>query len=257
MSGAHLCFYSARCGYSKSFLEELSRTPYAREFRFVCVDAGPGGVRPALPPYVRAVPTLMIAGEHEPRVDAAVMNWLTERRLRERAEATPSLMGGPGMSGGGARPPMGAVAAPAAASSSSSSGSGGPPTGGGPMTDMTGERGGGGLAGFFGSGDFAVGGDEGFAFINDPVGPSDKAMVRMSGNMAGLNDYGTLSMSDSRMAAGGVSGFVGGGAAVSGGAASSMASTGRVSEKERAMNDAFEAFKASRDKDVPGAPVRR
>ena len=122
------------------------------------------------------------------------------------------------------------------------------------MTDMTGERGGG-LAGFFGAGDFAVGGDEGYAFINDPTGPSDKSMVRMAGNMAGLSDYGTLSMSDSRMAAGGVAGFVGGGA--SGGAASSMANTNRMSEKERAMNDAYEAFKASRDRDIPGAPARR
>lgn len=256
MSGAHLCFYSARCGYSKAFLEELSRTPYAREFRFVCVDAGPGGVRPALPPYVRAVPTLMIAGEHEPRVDSAVMNWLTERRLRERAEITPSLMGGP-MMGGGARPPIGggpsAMPAPAPAPATGGGGSG-PPVGGGPMTDMTGERGGGGLSGFFGAGDFAVGGDEGYAFIGDPTGPSDKSMVRMAGNMAGLGDYGTLSMSDSRMAAGGIAGFIGGGAA---GGAASMGSAGRTSAKEQAMNDAYEAFKASRDRDVPGPPARR
>jgi hypothetical protein len=121
------------------------------------------------------------------------------------------------------------------------------------MTDMTGEQGGGGLAGFFGAGDFAVGGNEGYAFIGDPTGPSDKMMVRMAGNMASLNDYGTLSMSDSRMAAGGVAGFVGGGAA--GGAA--MADTSRMSAKEKAMNDAFEAFKASRDRDVPGPPARR
>jgi hypothetical protein len=254
MSGAHLCFYSARCRYSQAFLEELSRTPYAKEFRFICVDAPPGGARPSLPPYVRAVPTLMIAGEHQPRVDGAVMNWITERRLRERSEATPALMGG-----GGARPPVGAapvtMTAAGGAGTSSSSSSAGPPTGGGPMTDMTGERGGGGLAGFFGAGDFAVGGDEGYAFLNDPTGPSDKSMVRMAGNMAGLGDYGTLSMSDSRMAAGGVAGFVGGGAA--GGAAASMADTSRMSAKERAMNDAYEAFKASRDKDVPLGPVRR
>lgn len=251
MSGAHLCFYSARCRYSQAFLEELSRTPYAKEFRFICVDAPPGGSRPSLPPYVRAVPTLMIAGEHQPRVDGAVMNWITERRLRERSEATPALMGG-----GGARPPMGAAPTVAAGGAGTSGSSAGPPTGGGPMTDMTGERSGGGLAGFFGAGDFAVGGDEGYAFINDPTGPSDKSMVRMAGNMAGLGDYGTLSMSDSRMAAGGVAGFVGGGGAA-GGAAASMADTSRMSAKERAMNDAYEAFKASRDKDIPMGPVRR
>lgn len=257
MSGAHLCFYSTRCRYSQAFLEELSRTPYAREFRFVCVDTPAGGPRPALPPYVRAVPTLMIAGEHEPRVDGAVMNWLSERRLRDRTDAMPSLvMSGPGS----ARPPVGGgpatmtMAAPAAPAASSSSGV---PTGGGPMTDMTGERGGGGLAGFFGAGDFAVGGDEHYAFIGDNTTPSEKSMVRMAGNMAGLGDYGTLSMSESRMAAGGgIASFAG----VSGGAAamdSMSGSSSAKSAKAKAMDDALAAFQASRDRDIPGPIARR
>ena len=78
---SHLCFYSARCRYSQMFLEEIAKTPFTKEFQFVCVDAAPGRSRPALPPYVKAVPTLMIQGETAPRTDGNVMNWLSERRM--------------------------------------------------------------------------------------------------------------------------------------------------------------------------------
>ena len=87
MSQQHVCYYSARCRYCQSFLEELSRSPYNKEFRFVCVD---GPQRPVLPPNIKAVPTLVIAGEAEPRTDGAVMNWLSERRLQERHTPGPS-----------------------------------------------------------------------------------------------------------------------------------------------------------------------
>lgn len=63
------------------FLEEIAKTPFTKEFQFVCVDATPGRSRPALPPYVKAVPTLMIQGETAPRTDGNVMNWLSERRM--------------------------------------------------------------------------------------------------------------------------------------------------------------------------------
>jgi hypothetical protein len=90
MSGGppHLCFYSARCKYSAMFLEALARTPFSKEFRFVCVDPDASGRRPPLPPYLKAVPTLMIKGEDAPRTDNNVMNWLSERRV----------MAGPGLS---------------------------------------------------------------------------------------------------------------------------------------------------------------
>jgi hypothetical protein len=93
-----LFFYSAKCKYSTTFLEELARTPFGKEFRFVCVDATAQG-RPTLPGYVKAVPTLMIKGEESPRTDTQVMNWLSERRLREK---TSSLPGGSdqGLAGG-------------------------------------------------------------------------------------------------------------------------------------------------------------
>lgn len=80
----NLCFFSARCRHSQNFLEELAKTPYAKEFRFISVDPQ-GTQRPTLPPYVKAVPTLMIDGEREPRTDSQVMNWLSERRLKDKA----------------------------------------------------------------------------------------------------------------------------------------------------------------------------
>jgi hypothetical protein len=79
----NLCFFSARCRFSQNFLEELAKTPYSKEFRFISVDAQ-NGKRPQLPPYVKAVPTLMIDGEKEPRTDSQVMNWLSERRLKDK-----------------------------------------------------------------------------------------------------------------------------------------------------------------------------
>ena len=80
----NLCFFSARCRFCQNFLEELAKTPYSKEFRFISVDAQ-GGQRPQLPPYVKAVPTLMIDGEREPRTDSLVMNWLSERRLKDKS----------------------------------------------------------------------------------------------------------------------------------------------------------------------------
>ena len=92
--GSHVCFYSNRCPWSKAFLEELSKTPWKREFNYVCVDPGPN--RPKLPSWLEKTPTLVIRGEKEPRVDAEVMNWLYERRMRESSNS-----GGGGGGGGG------------------------------------------------------------------------------------------------------------------------------------------------------------
>jgi hypothetical protein len=78
----HVCFYSNRCDWSKGFIRELQATPYLNEFKFVCVDPSPN--RPKLPSFLKKVPTLVIAGESEPRTDAEVMNWLSQRRLSEK-----------------------------------------------------------------------------------------------------------------------------------------------------------------------------
>ena len=100
MSQQHICYYSARCRYCQSFLEELSRSPYNKEFRFICVDAGQNNQKPKIPANIKAVPTLVIAGEAEPRTDGAVMNWLSERRLQERHTPGPSSGGAAGPSSG-------------------------------------------------------------------------------------------------------------------------------------------------------------
>jgi hypothetical protein len=72
------------------FLEEIAKTPFSKEFQFVCVDSTPGRSRPPLPPYVKAVPTLMIQGETTPRTDGNVMNWLSERRMQMSASGRSS-----------------------------------------------------------------------------------------------------------------------------------------------------------------------
>jgi hypothetical protein len=79
----HICFYSNRCDWSKVFVEEISKTNYAAEFRFICVDPGPN--RPALPSWLKQTPTLVISGEPEPRTNSEVMNWLYERKMKEGA----------------------------------------------------------------------------------------------------------------------------------------------------------------------------
>jgi hypothetical protein len=77
----HICFYSNRCEWSKAFIEELSKTSYKNEFRFICVDPSPN--RPALPSWLKQAPTLVISGEPEPRTNSDVMNWLYERKMRD------------------------------------------------------------------------------------------------------------------------------------------------------------------------------
>ena len=218
--GPHLCFYSTKCRYSQAFLEELARTPYAKEFRFVCVDVGPTGTRPTLPPYVRAVPTLMIAGEPEPRTDSAVMNWLSERRLKERQSVAVST-------------PMGTVQR------------GGPPTTGG-----GGGGAGGGLAAAGGDGPSAfdsfgmAGGDEGFAYLTDDTSSMSTSMVRMAGNMASINDMTSMTAPVQR-------------GTVTPGSGPAAAAAPPMSAKTKAMDDRLEALRAARDRDLPGPPQRR
>jgi hypothetical protein len=83
----HICFYSNRCPWSKAFIEELSKTPWKKEFRYICVDPGPN--RPPLPKFLEKTPTLVIRGEKEPRTDGEVMNWLYERKMRDTQSQGP------------------------------------------------------------------------------------------------------------------------------------------------------------------------
>lgn len=172
-----------------------------------------------LPPYVRAVPTLMIAGEPEPRVDAAVMNWLSERRLHDRSSV--ATMG-----------PAGARAAPGAAVRGGGAAAAEPA---GPMA-------------WGGSDMMGGGGDEGFAYLDDNTAPSDKGTVRLAGNMASFHDIGAMVAPDSRTVPGGIMAATAVATAVGAGAG--------ASEKSRALSSAYEAALAARSRDVPG-PVQR
>ncbi len=86
-------YFSKKCRFCQAFFEELSGTPFTKEFRFMCVDPAPG--RPPLPAWLKSVPALVVEGEEAPRVGpSAVNNWLFERKLL--------AAGGGGSSGGGA-----------------------------------------------------------------------------------------------------------------------------------------------------------
>lgn len=93
----HICFYSNRCDWSKAFVEEISRTSYHNEFRFICVDPSPN--RPALPSWLKQTPTLVISGEAEPRTNSDVMNWLYERKMRDGGKSTATAGGAAGAVG--------------------------------------------------------------------------------------------------------------------------------------------------------------
>jgi hypothetical protein len=93
----HICFYSNRCDWSKAFIEEISKTNYHSQFRFICVDPGPN--RPQLPGWLKQTPTLVISGDPEPRTNSDVMNWLYEQKMRDGG-------GKSGTSGVGAAGPM-------------------------------------------------------------------------------------------------------------------------------------------------------
>jgi hypothetical protein len=162
----NFCFYSAKCRFSQNFLEELAKTPYSKEFRFISVDVQQNGQRPALPPYVKAVPTLMIDGEAGPRTDSQVMNWLSERRLRD--EGSPMSRSGP-VSGSGSGGRKGGAAA-------------------GDNSD--------GLLAF--SDEMAISGDEGYAFIGEEASATKGEMVRMVGTMASVNDLAGIGTSKER-----------------------------------------------------------
>ena len=95
MSSSNICYYSNKCQWSKAFITELSKTPWKNEFRFICVDPSPG--RQPLPGWLKKVPTIVVAGEPEPRTDSDVMNWLYEKRMKEgQQNGAPTAQAGAG-----------------------------------------------------------------------------------------------------------------------------------------------------------------
>jgi hypothetical protein len=87
----HICYYSNSCNWSKAFITEIASTPFRNKFRFICVDPSPQ--RPQLPTWLKQVPTLVIQGEHEPRVDSNVMNWLYEEKMKHGVDNNTSSAG--------------------------------------------------------------------------------------------------------------------------------------------------------------------
>jgi hypothetical protein len=91
MEKRNLCYYSIKCPWSKAFIKEISDTPWKNKIQFISVDP-PNNQ--GLPKWLKKVPTLVIAGEPEPRTDSEVMNWLYEMKLQTNQQ------GGGGGSGG-------------------------------------------------------------------------------------------------------------------------------------------------------------
>ena len=96
----NICFYSNKCQWSKAFITELSKTPWKSQFRFICADPGPN--RPQLPAWLKKVPTIVVAGESDPRTDSDVMNWLYEKRMKEGEGGAQT--GAPAAAAGAAEP---------------------------------------------------------------------------------------------------------------------------------------------------------
>jgi hypothetical protein len=105
----------------------------------------------------------------------------------------------------------------------------------------------------FGGSEFMIGGgDEGFAYIGEEGVSHEKGntFVRMMGNMASFNDLGASTAPISSL--GGAAAAAGGTAATSirGGGAAGM------SAKAKTLESAFDDFRSSRDRDVPGGIKR-
>lgn len=180
------------------------------------MDPQPGMPRPVIPPNVKAVPTLIIQGEEEPRTDSQVMNWLSERRLRERSAVAPGGGFASGLGGG------------------SVDGMGGGDDGPMAMTDDM----------------FRGIGDESYVFFSDDTTTplASGAMVRVSDNMMSLNQMHLMTPPDapSMSTRGGGSAGAGGGGGGAGG--------GKQSAKAKALEDAYAAYQAARDADMPKRP---
>ncbi len=164
----------------------------------MCVD---GPQRQQIPSTIKAVPTLVIAGEPEPRTDGAVMNWLSERRLKERH------------------------ASPGSSSSSSSS-----------------------SAGATGSSYEVLGyedsfGNDGYAYIGEDTNATSGAVVRLTGNMAGINDLTSMTVPAMR--------------GIDPPSHSVSAPVQKVSAKTKALDEAFAAYQAKRDMDMGPGIQRR
>lgn len=256
-------------------MEELIRTPFVREVTAVCVDPSP--IRPPLPPWLKSVPTLVILGESSPRIGPGpVNNWLFERRMGgpggaavpssgprnsvvmdDRRLAAPvysvDAVSRPGMSAPGAPPPTSPVTAgrvgpvsrgdvsvasngrlPAAISANTEGDkSAAPPVLAGSVDDSA-------VQPYFGLEMSGKSWSDIYSFLVERATTDSDAGSMITRNFELLK---------SLIGGGAGSGSVGGGAA--GGAARA------TSEKEAALLREFEAYAASRDRDVKGPVMRK
>lgn len=239
-------------------MEELVASPFVHEFHLICVDPSPS--RPPLPPWLKSVPALVALGEDTPRIGPGpVNNWLFERKqgvsntsaksvsnaLEERRaplalpvyspDVAPrptatSRTPAPALGGAGDRALPPAISGSTAADSSMS-----PPAlggGEGPAAYHDSEMSGGTWS-------------DAYSFLGGAEFTSDKGYNPIHRNFESLLPVG----------AGAGGGGGGGGAGGAGGA--SAAPTAKRSAKEDALLREFEAFSASRDRDVPGPVARR
>jgi len=225
-------------------MEELIRTPYVREVSAICVDPSP--TRPPLPPWLKSVPTLVVIGESSPRIGPGpVNNWLFERRMggaaprntvvEDRRIPAPSYK-----VEAVSRPEVSGRIAPPMRSDMSVSNNGRLPSAISATTE----------------------GDKSAA---PPVLPGSESDSKIS-------PYYNLEMSDKKWSE--IYSYLAsrpadsadktfellpemGGAAGAGGSGGGGAAGARVSEKESALLREFEAYAASRDRDVKGPISRR
>jgi hypothetical protein len=237
-------------------MEELIRTPFVREVTAVCVDPSP--TRPPLPSWLKSVPALVIIGESSPRIGPGpVNNWLFERRMGGAA---------PGPSAGPSMPPRNTVVedrripAPSykleAVSRPEVTGRVAPPM----RSDVS----------------VSNNGRLPSAISATTEGDKSAAPPVLAGSETDskVNPYYNLEMSDkkwseiysylaSRPADSADKTFelltelAGGAASGGGGGGGGGGATARVSEKESALLREFEAYAASRDRDVKGPVTRR
>lgn len=229
----HTLFYSKRCRYSQAFLEELAGTPFVPEFHFVCVDPAP--TRPALPAWLKSVPTLQVSGEATPRVGPGpVNNWLFERKMggaettTKRASNTLEERAAPVYSPDVAPRPTPVVSSrPSAPSSAGGAGGaavGGGAVAGGPEAYHSAEMAGGRWS-------------DAYSFVGDAF-TAEKGFDPISRNFQSLVEV------------------FAGGATPGGAGAGPAAPAVKQTAKEAALLKEYEAFTKAREMDVGGPPKR-
>jgi len=218
-------YFSVKCRYCQAFLEELKKTPFASGFQFICVDPSPN--RPALPSWLKSVPTLLAAGETAPRVGPGpVNNWLFEQRMggvgtKTAADAmaarnaplaqpvySPDVAPRPNATSRTSVPPE---AGPASASG----------TADGPDAYHGSEMGG-------------TKWSDAYSFVGGPEGSSDKIYNPIKRNFESIVSITGIQN-----------------------APAAKPTVEKKSPKEEALLRDFEAFAAARDRDVPGPVARK